>query len=146
MNKFNILIDKLGGRKFFLVLFIFLTTSLLLAFQYWGWTTTITHDQFFSLSKILLLAYPLANIGQSLVLNSYPKETPEVGYDDLIGGRKYSLILLMYTFFVFFTLIGLVKPEMYIEFTQWLIGVYFTSNIASKAVENGLSISIEKKS
>lgn len=150
MNQFNILIDKLGGRKFFLVLFIFLITSLMLLLPVLGFKITISKDDFLSLSKVLLLAYPLSNIGQSLILQSYPKDETAVkeevaSVEDMVGGRKYTLILLMYVFFVAFTLFDLVKPEMYVEFTQWLVGVYFTSNITSKAVDNGLSISLSKK-
>ena len=145
MQKFNLLIEKLGGRKFFLVLFIFLITSLLFVFPSWGLNKTISKEEFVSLAKMLLLAYPLANIGQSLMLNSFPKEGEEVSYEDLIGGRKFSLILLMYVFFVIFTFFGLLTASTYVEFTQWLVGVYYTSNITSKAIENGLSISIVKK-
>lgn len=115
-----------------------------------GFKITISKDDFLSLSKVLLLAYPLSNIGQSLILQSYPKDETAVkeevaSVEDMVGGRKYTLILLMYVFFVAFTLFDLVKPEMYVEFTQWLVGVYFTSNITSKAVDNGLSISLSKK-
>lgn len=145
MKNFNKLIDKLGGRKFFLVLFIFLINSFLIWLPEVYQITTISKEDFLTLAKVLLIAYPLANVGQTFALNSYPATAEGPSEEDLVGGRKYTLILVMYLFFVCFTLGGQLSSDMYVEFTQWLVAVYFTGNIAGKLVDNGLSVTSSKK-
>lgn len=135
------IIEKLGGRKFFLTLLVFVSSGFLLQ------NLKIDSVSYMNLTKILLIAYVVGNISQSFLLNKLENNTivETDPLNDPFGGRKFILVLLMYCNIYVFVYTGLVTGDMYIEFTQWLVGIYITGNIGSKAVENGLNITIGKK-
>jgi hypothetical protein len=135
------IITKLGGRKFFLVLLVFLSSSFLLA------TKKIADVAFMNLSQMLLVAYVLGNVSQTFILNKLETSTTLESdpINDPFGGRKFILVFLMYSNMFAFVWYNHITANMYVEFTQWLVTVYIAGNLTSKAVENGLNITIGKK-
>ena len=129
----NVLVDKLGGRKCFLVLLIFAMSSLLLI------TTKFSNADFMEICKVLIVVYPISNVGQELLLSNYPPGTSKEQVQEELG-RKFGLTLVMFISFSVFTFLNFVTYSMYVEFSTWLITAYMSSNVIGKAIDNGLSI------
>lgn len=136
----NRIIGSLASRKFFLVMSVFITSTWLLT------VGKITNSVYMSLSQMLLIAYITGNITQSFVLTKLEADPSiEETSDDILGGRKFILVFIMYYTMLALIWCNYITASMYVDFTQWLVGIYITGNIASKAVENGLNITIGKK-
>jgi hypothetical protein len=72
--------------------------------------------------------------------NATPSVTPVVTPNDtsdplsFIGGRKfiisYSLIIMAFAL----TMASIIKPDVFMDFAKWILGIYVTGNVATGLV------------
>ena len=123
----------LGGRKFILVIIVFLFAF---GFAYTDW---LLKEDFVSLTKMLIVAYPSAAIAQN-----YLVKDPAADVALVEDKRKFifTLIVFFCTSFLFWQ--NQITGEFFIELCQWIVGIYVTGNVMAKAVDNGLNVTIGK--
>jgi hypothetical protein len=126
-------LKNIGGRKFALVLVVFLFTA---AF---AWFDLVTKADFISLTKMLLVAYPAGAVAQAALVKT-PENSQELDND----ARKFIFSVIV--FLVTAVLLGLAKinGSAYMELCQWIVGIYITGNVMAKAAENGVNYTLTK--
>lgn len=133
--------DSAGGRKFFLVAFIFIVTTVLLSFK------LIDGDSFLSISQMLIISYPAGNIAQSFLIKKIPdltgQEVKDLQTASVLGGRKFGLIVLIFITIASLIVFKKIEYSVYVTLTNWLIGIYIAGNVADKAVTQGVNIEIK---
>lgn len=131
------LLKKVGGRKFALVLLVFLTT---VAFLWFG---TVSKEEFTSLTKMLLVAYPAGAIGQAFLVKDVAASGENIA--EWADVRKFGFTVLVFIAAAALLYLGKLSGATYVELNQWLVGMYISGNVMAKAVENGLTLSIGNK-
>lgn len=126
-------LKNIGGRKFALVVVVFLFTA---GFM---WAEYVLKADFIALTKMLIVAYPAGAIAQTALVKN-PENTEELQAD----ARKFILSLIV--FFVVALLLRLQKIDgaQFIDLCQWIVGIYISGNVLSKAADNGLNFTINK--
>jgi len=124
----------IGGRKYGLVMLVLLTT--------FGFTLcdVVAKEDFIALAKMLLVSYPTAAVGQSFLVK---EDSESAIYQD--DARKFLLSLAVFATIVVLLYLRKLPSALYVEQCQWLVGTYLTGNVLSKAVDNGVNITIGKK-
>ena len=129
---------KLGGRKFNLVVLVFIISTV---FRITG---QIHVDQYYEIMKLLILGYPLGNISQSYMLSKL--NVQEATYvEDPLGGRKYILTIVILLSNCALLYFNKIDPTTFVDVLYWVVCVYIVGNVTSKAIENGLTVTIAKK-
>lgn len=131
-------IKKLGGRKFNLVVLVFLISTLFVVLG------NVTSNQYYEIMKLLILGYPLGNISQSYILAKL-NVTETTVVDDPLGGRKYILTIVILLSMCALLYFKKIDSTSFVDILYWIVCVYIAGNVTSKAVENGLTVSISKK-
>lgn len=129
-------LEKIGGRKFALVLLVFVLSTALIVL------TKLDKETYLSLVQLIILAYPAGNIAQRLLVS---KDDAGVYLEDelgVAGGRKFGLVVLIYVTIAVLLYFNLLDPEIYVTLTQWLVATYISGNVASKLAADGFNISI----
>lgn len=126
-------LKNIGGRKFALVVVVFLFTA---GFMY---ADFVLKSDFIALTKMLIVAYPTGAIAQAAFVKE-AENTEQLQSD----ARKFVLSLII--FFVVALLLWLRKIDgaQFIELCQWIVGIYISGNVLSKAADNGLNFTISK--
>lgn len=130
---------KIGGRKFTLTVLVFILTTVLLVFK------KLQQADYYTLIQMLLVSYPLANVGQNLVIRELQSDPSKVYEADPLGGRKFQFAIISFLVFVGILYFDYITAETYSKLTMWLVGVYITGNVVGKAIDGGLTFSISKK-
>lgn len=133
----NSVLAKIGGRKFTLVVLVFLTTTIFL------WFGAVSKEEFTSLTKMLLVVYPTGAIGQAFLVKDVTVNGENV--TEWVDVRKFSLTVLVFIAAAALLYLQKLSGATYVELNQWLIGVYVTSNVLTKTVENGFNVTIGKQ-
>lgn len=141
-------IEKLGGRKFLLSLLIFVGSTLLVYF------TRLDQDSYFTLVKYLVIIYVGGNAAQHAFIKSTDSkvafaqdivETITAGQSlNDMGGRKFLFVLGVYITTVILLLIKTLEPSIYVDISNWILATYVLTNVAGKAIDQGVTISVNK--
>lgn len=126
-------LKNIGGRKFALVLVVFLFTA---GYTLTGW---LVKEDFISLTKMLLIAYPAGAIAQTALVKA-PSSTTELEDD----ARKFIFSVVVFLVVALLLRLEKINSGMYMEMCQWIVGIYITGNVAAKAADNGLNFTINK--
>jgi hypothetical protein len=119
MMKMEALLKKIGGRKFALVLVVFLLTGL------FAWLGIIKPEEFSSLTKMLLVAYPAGAIGQSFLVKDLATTTQDVVNQADV--RKFGFTILVFVGTAVLLYMQKLTGSAYVEINQWLVGMYVTA-------------------
>ena len=142
-------IEKLGGRKLILSLLVLVGSTLLL---YFG---KVDSESFYSLIKVVVGAYLGGNVLQAGVVKKAVDRKVEMAEELLetvtqgqaladMGGRKFMFVIGIYLLAVILLLIKTIDAGAYVDITNYLVGVYVLANVGQKAVEQGVTISVNK--
>lgn len=142
-------IEKIGGRKLILSLLIFIGSTLLVYF------TRLDQESYFTLVKYLVLIYVGGNVGQSALVKKASDKKVEFAQDIVetitqgqslqdMGGRKFLFVLGVYNTAVVLLLLKTIEPGIYVDISNWILATYVLSNVAGKAIEQGMTISVNK--
>jgi len=133
--------NSVGGRKFFLVSYIFVMLTILLYFS------KIESSSFLSIVQMLIISYPAGNIAQSFLIKKLPEitgsELKDLQQSTTLGGRKFGLILVIFSTVTGLLLFKKMEIEHFVTLTNWLIGIYIAGNVAEKAIDQGVNIEIK---
>ncbi len=141
-------IEKLGGRKMLLTLLIFIGSTVLVYF------TRLDQDSYFTLVKYLLVIFVGGNVGQSALVKSLDKKLAFA--QDVVGivtqgqslsemgGRKFLFVVGVYVTAVVLLLVKTIDPGIYVDISNWLLLTYVVANVSGKAIEQGVTISVNK--
>ena len=133
--------ETVGGRKFFLVCFIFIAVTILVSLE------RVNSSSFLSIVQMLIIAYPAGNIAQSFLIKKLPEITGEEIKDlqesSTLGGRKFGLIVVIFSTVAILVFFKKIDLETFVTLTNWLIGIYIAGNVAGKAVSQGVNIEIK---
>ncbi len=129
-------IKKLGGRKLTLVMLVFVASLALLI------TTKLNSEAFVETIKLIVASYLAGNIGQSMLTVSGSSATDKLEQNETLG-RKFYLIVVLFTTTAVLRYFNLVNMENFISVTYWLVTLYTAGNVLDKVVSNGLKISLK---
>ena len=133
----NGILNRIGGRKFGLVLLVFVTTAIFL------WFNVLTKEDFTVMTKMLLVAYPASAVGQAMLVKS--SEGEDAADAERADVRKFGFTILVFLVAAVLLYLQRLTGSLYIELNQWLVGLYLTGNVLSKAADSGLNLTIGKK-
>jgi hypothetical protein len=51
-----------------------------------------------------------------------------------IGGRKFVLSLMLLVMAFVLAMMSIIKPDIFIDFAKWILGIYVTGNVATGVV------------
>lgn len=133
----NAMLNRIGGRKFGLILLVFITTAVFL------WFNVVSKDEFLTLTKMLLVAYPASAVGQAVLVKT--GEQDEVDLAEKSDVRKFGFTILVFIVVSAMLYLQKLSGSVYIELNQWLVGMYLTGNVLAKVADTGLNITVGKK-
>lgn len=131
-------IKQLGGRKFFLVLFVFWTAVLLLL------TDKIGNGAFLDIAQLLLTAYLVGNVTQGFIKQAPVIINTELEQTETLG-RKFQFICMVYAAGVGLVYFKYIDITSYVNLTYWLVSLYVAGNVVEKAVGQ-INVSLNKPS
>lgn len=142
-------IEKIGGRKLILSLLIFIGSTVLVYF------TKLDQESYFTLVKVIVGLYLGSNITQAGIVKKVIDkkvqfaeelvETVTQGQSlDQMGGRKFIFVIGVYIVTVILLLIKTIDAGIYVDISNWICAMYLVSNVTSKAIEQGVTISVNK--
>lgn len=133
--------NSVGGRKFFLVSYIFVVLTVLLYFS------KIESASFLSIVQMLIISYPAGNLAQSFLIKKLPEitgdELKDLQQSTVLGGRKFGLIIVIFSTVSALLIFKKMEIEHFVTLTNWLIGIYIAGNVAEKAIDQGINIEIK---
>lgn len=133
--------NSVGGRKFFLVSYIFVVLTVLLYFS------KIESASFLSIVQMLIISYPAGNLAQSFLIKKLPEitgdELKDLQQSTVLGGRKFGLIVVIFSTVTGLLIFKKMEIEHFVTLTNWLIGIYIAGNVAEKAIDQGINIEIK---
>jgi len=132
----NAFLNRIGGRKFGLILLVFITTAVFL------WFNVVSKDEFLTLTKMLLVAYPASAVGQAVLVKESEEQVDLVEKSDI---RKFGFTILVFLVVAAMLYFQKLSGSVYIELNQWLVGMYLTGNVLAKVADTGLNITVGKK-
>lgn len=142
-------IEKLGGRKLLLSLLVLLGSALLL---YFG---KVDSEHFYSLIKVVVGAFVGSNVLQSGVVKKAVDRKVEMAEELLetvtqgqaladLGGRKFIFVIGVYLLAIILLLLKTIDMGAYVDISNYLLAVYCLANVGQKAVEQGVTVSVNK--
>ena len=142
-------IEKIGGRKLILSLLVLIGSTVLLYF------TKIDSESYYSLIKVIVTAYLGGDVLQAGVIKKAVDRKVEMAEDLLatitqgqaladMGGRKFIFVIAIYLLSIVLLLIKTIDAGAYVDIANYLVGVYVLANVGQKAVEQGVTISVNK--
>lgn len=143
------LLEKIGGRKLLLSLLVLIGSTILL---YFG---KVDSEHFYSLIKVIVGSFVGSNVLQSGVVKKAVDRKVEMAQELLetvtqgkaladIGGRKFIFVIGVYLLAVILLLLKTVDMSAYVDISNYLLAVYCLANVGQKAVEQGVTISVNK--
>lgn len=132
----NAFLNRIGGRKFGLILLVFITTAVFL------WFNVVSKDEFLTLTKMLLVAYPASAVGQAVLVKESEEQVDLAEKSDV---RKFGFTILVFLVVAAMLYFQKLSGSVYIELNQWLVGMYLTGNVLAKVADTGLNITVGKK-
>lgn len=135
-------IEKFGGRKFWLVVVVMITTlGLLIA-------NKIGSEVFQNIIQLIILVYMSGNVAQSLVTKTIEVETvaDTEQTTSTITNRKFWLVVVIFAITVVLMAIGQITSDVYTNISYWIITGYVSGNVVQKMAANGISIAGTKLS
>lgn len=133
--------NSVGGRKFFLVSYIFVVLTVLLYFS------KIESASFLSIVQMLIISYPAGNLAQSFLIKKLPEitgdELKDLQQSTVLGGRKFGLIVVIFSTVTGLLIFKKMEIEHFVTLTNWLIGIYIAGNVAEKAIDQGINVEIK---
>jgi hypothetical protein len=135
------IMNSVGGRKFFLVSYIFVVLTVLLYFS------KIESASFLSIVQMLIISYPAGNLAQSFLIKKLPEitgdELKDLQQSTVLGGRKFGLIVVIFSTVTGLLIFKKMEIEHFVTLTNWLIGIYIAGNVAEKAIDQGINVEIK---
>lgn len=122
-------LSKLGGRKFILSVFIFLTSTLFLVLG------TLSKAEFVACCQLILSTYILSSIGQSFLTSSVKSKESETiiaAEESEILGRKFILSLFVFINAALLFYFKVLDAASYQSISFTVIGVYCAGNVIGK--------------
>ena len=132
-------IQFLGGRKFIMTAVVFLFSTALVLMK------RLESAAYYDVMKLLITGYPLGNVTQSLLVNKLNITTEQEQTADLLGGRMFILSVVIYMSIAILYMFEYLEVKAYVDLSYWIVCSYIIGNISSKAVESGVSITIDNK-
>ena len=130
------LIQQLGGRKFIMTAVVFLfSTALVLKGR-------LESAAYYDVMKLLITGYPIGNVTQTLLVNKH-NITTEDNTTDLLGGRMFILSVVIYMTIAILYMFSFIETKAYVDLSYWIVCSYIIGNISSKAVESGVTFTID---
>lgn len=133
--KMDTLLKKIGGRKFILVLLVFIVTAVFM------WFGFLTKEDFTDLTKMLLVAYPASAIGQTILVKDDTETNDTTEWMDV---RKFGFTILVFVVVCALLYMKKIVGASFVDMNQWLVGVYLTGNVMTKVADKGLNITVTK--
>lgn len=128
--------ERYGGRKFWLVVLVFLcSTGLLL-------TSHLPKEVFQDLVQMIILVYLAGNVTQKLVtpITEMDTSNEELSLIDIAGGRKFALVVLIYVTFAVLLFFSRIDQTVYSNVSNWIVAGYVSGNVIQKLTTSGLTL------
>jgi len=120
--------QKIGGRKFILVLIVAIVSYLFLL------QGSVAKGDFVSLAKMLLVAYPASAVGQTLLTQAVAPEVEEESIKT--DYRKFFFTLLIFALTCDLLMRSRIDSAQFMDLCQWLVGLYLSGNVLTKFTDS----------
>lgn len=140
------ILEKIGGRKMLLSLLIFISSTVLVYFS------KLDQESYFTVVKYIVLIYLGGNVLQAGLVKKldskvqFAEEIVGIVTEgqtlDQMGGRKFLFVIGVFLTAVVLLLLKIIEAGIYVDIANWLALAYIGTNVGSKAIQQGVTVSV----